>query len=298
MPEAFMPEVQQPLRGIVLVLMAFLFFAVLDATSKHLAQTFAVPLLVWARFTVHCLLMLIFLAPSMRAKLLVTRRPLAQVMRSLMLLGMTGFTIAGLRLMPLAEATSLMFITPLFVALLAGPWLNEKIGLGRWLAALAGFAGALIIARPGGDLSGLGTLLMLGAALCYSVYQIQTRQMSVTENTFTMLFYTGLTGTVIMTLGLPWFWGGPQPSPFEALLIFSLGLSGGIGQYLITRAFRHAPASTLSPFMYGQIIWATLLGWQLFGHVPDSLSILGMAIIVGSGLVIVFGERRNSTRGC
>ena len=291
-----MPEVQHPMRGVALILMAFLLFAVLDASSKHLAKTFAVPLLVWARYSVHCLLMVIFLAPSMGARLLITRRPLAQVLRSLLLVGMTGFMMAAFRLMPLAETTSLLFITPLFVTIMAGPLLKEKVSLGRWLAAFAGFAGALIIARPGGGLSTAGALLVLGAALCYSAYQILTRQMSVSENTITMLFYTALTGTVIMTLFLPWFWHGLRLDPSEALLFVSLGVSGGIGQYLMTAAFRHAPASTLSPLMYGQIIWATLLGWQVFGQVPDSLSILGIAIIVGSGLVIILGERRNNSR--
>ena len=288
-----MPDRQRTLRGIVLMLLAFLFIAALDATSKHLAQTYAVPLLVWARYTVHCLLMLIFLAPSMRARLLVTRRPLAQVTRSLLLIGMTGLMMAAFRLMPLAETTSLLFITPMFVTLLAGPCLGERIGMGRWLAAIAGFAGALLVARPGGSLSGPGSLLVLGAALCYSLYQIQTRQMSLYENTFTMLFYTALTGTVVMSLALPWFWDGPLPGLADALLFVALGIFGGMGQYLMTRAFRHAPASTLSPFMYGQIIWATLLGWQVFGQVPDGLSVLGMAIIVGSGLAILLGTRRS-----
>ncbi len=290
-----LPEVQRPLRGIVLLLLSFLFFSALDATAKHLAQTFAMPLLVWARYAGHFLLMLIFLLPSMRSRLLVTNHPLAHVIRSLMLVGMTGLMVAALPLMPLAEATSMLFITPLFVVILAGPWLKEKIGLGRWLAALVGFSGALIIARPGGSLSGVGALLMLGAAFCYSIYQILTRQMSKTENTLTMIFYSALTGTVVMSLSLPWFLDGPQPTLFEALLLFFLGLAGGIGQYLMTSAFRHAPASMLSPFMYVQIVWATLLGWQLFGQVPDGMSVLGMAIIVGSGLTIVLGERRNGT---
>ncbi|MBI3524866.1 MAG: DMT family transporter [Betaproteobacteria bacterium] len=283
---------QHPLRGILLILSALFFFAALDATSKHLAQKFAVPLLVWARYTLHCILMVIFLAPSMRIRLIATQRPLIQVTRALMLVGTTGFLMAALRLMPLAETTAILFVTPLLVALLAGPWLGEKIGVLRWLAVLTGFAGALLIARPGGALSGPGILLALTGAVCYSVYQIQTRLLSSTENTFTMLFYTALVGTVVMTLGLPWFWDGPRPDGFEMLLIASMGVYGGTGHYLLTRAFRHAPASTLSPFMYAQLIWATLLGWQVFGHLPDGWSILGMIVIAGSGLAVVLVERR------
>ncbi len=283
---------QHPLRGILLILSALFFFAALDATSKHLAQKFAVPLLVWARYTLHCVLMVIFLAPSMRLRLVATQRPLIQVTRALMLVGTTGFLMAALRLMPLAETTAILFVTPLLVALLAGPWLGEKIGVQRWLAVIAGFAGTLLIARPGGALNGPGILLALTGAVCYSVYQIQTRQLSSTENTFTMLFYTALVGTVVMTLGLPWFWDGPRPDGLEMLLIASLGIYGGTGHYLLTRAFRHAPASTLSPFMYAQLIWATLLGWQVFDHLPDGWSILGMTVIAGSGLAVALAERR------
>ncbi|TRZ63875.1 MAG: DMT family transporter [Rhodocyclaceae bacterium] len=290
-----MPESQQhPVRGILLILSALFFFAALDATSKHLSQKFAVPLLVWARYTLHCLLMILFLAPSMRLRLVATQRPLVQVTRALMLVGTTGFLMGALRLMPLAETTAILFVTPLLVTLMAGPWLGEKIGVRRWLAVIAGFAGALLIARPGGALAGPGILLALAGAVCYGVYQIQTRQLSTTEGTFTMLFYTALVGTVVMTLGLPWYWDGPEPTPFEALLIASMGIYGGTGHYLMTRAFRHAPATTLTTFMYAQLIWATLLGWQVFDHLPDRWAILGMTIIAGSGLAVAITERHKA----
>ena len=288
-----MPEAaRHPFHGVLLMLLALFFFAALDATAKHLVLTFALPLLVWARFTLHCLLMVVFLAPSMRGKLLATKRPLIQVIRALLLLGVSLFALAALRLMPLAETTAILYVTPLLVVLLSGPFLGERVSLRRWASVATGFAGALLIARPGGALSGLGILFSLAAALCYSVYQIQTRQLSSTESAVTMLFYTALTGTAAMSLALPWFWSGPMPSPQQALLIASLGISGGAGHFLLTRAFRHTPASTLSPLMYVQLIWATLLGWQLFGQLPDRLTILGMLAIAGSGLSIALSERR------
>ncbi len=291
-----MPEAaKHPFHGVLLMLLALFFFAALDATAKHLVLTFALPLLVWARFTLHCLLMVVFLAPSMRGKLLATKRPLIQVIRALLLLGVSLFALAALRLMPLAETTAILYVTPLLVVLLSGPFLGERVSLRRWASVATGFAGALLIARPGGALSGLGILFSLAAALCYSVYQIQTRQLSSTESAVTMLFYTALTGTVAMSLALPWFWSGPMPSPEQALLIASLGISGGAGHFLLTRAFRHTPASTLSPLMYVQLIWATLLGWQLFGQFPDRLSILGMLAIAGSGLSIALSESRRVT---
>jgi len=285
---------RQPIRGVVLQLCALFFFAAIDAVGKDLAQTFSLPLLVWARYTIHCLLMLIFLAPSMRLRLVSTRRPLIHVVRALLLVLVSLLALAALRIMPLAETTAIFLVGPFMVALLAARFLGETVGLRRWLAIVIGGAGALMIARPGGAVSLAGVLIVLVAALSYAIYQVQTRQLAATENSFTMLFYTALTGTVVMSLSLPWFWSGPMPSAREALLIASLGVGGGIGHFLVTRAFHHAPASTLSPLTYAQLIWATLLGWLVFGQFPDPLSVLGMLIIAGAGLFIALSER--STR--
>ena len=290
-----MPE-GRPFIGILLMLGAGLCFAALDATSKHLTQTFSVPMLVWARYTVHFVLMVIFLAPSMRAKLIATQRPVALTARALMLVGTTGFAMAGISTMPLAESTAFLFVTPLIVVLLASWLLKESVSRGRWIAVIAGFAGALLIARPGGAMSLQGIVLMSLAAACYSIYQVQTRQMSVTESTVTMLFYTALTGTVSMTLAAPLYWGGPMPDAWQALGIASLGIYGGIGHLLMTRAVRHAPASTLSPFLSAQLIWAMLLGWMFYDQLPDLLSIAGMAVIAGSSLSIALSERFRQAR--
>lgn len=291
-----MPE-PHPLRGILLLLAALLLFSLLDATSKHLSQTFSVPFLVWARYTLHCLLMVAVLAPSMRLRLVATGRPGIQVVRALMLLGVTGCAMAAFRLMPLAETTAMIFLAPLIVSLLAGPWLGERVGWQRWLAVLAGFAGVLLIARPGGAVTATGLAFALAGALCYSVYQLQTRQLSSTENTWTMLFYTALVGTVVMSFAAPLYWDGTVPTLLEALMIASLGLYGGTGHYLLTRAFYHAPASMLSPFIYAQLIWAVLLGWLVFDHLPDAFSLAGMAIISASGLMLFLIERRKPAPG-
>lgn len=285
-----MPE-GRPFIGILLMLGAGLCFAALDATSKHLTQTFSVPMLVWARYTVHFVLMVIFLAPSMRAKLIATQRPVALTARALMLVGTTGFAMAGISIMPLAESTAFLFVTPMIVVLLASWLLRESVSRGRWIAVVAGFAGALLIARPGGALSTQGIILMSLAAGCYSIYQVQTRQMSLTENTVTMLFYTALVGTVSMSLAAPLYWGGPMPDAWQALSIATLGIFGGTGHLLMTRAFRHAPASTLSPFLYAQLVWAMLLGWMFYDHLPDLISVAGMAVIAGSSLSIALSER-------
>ena len=140
--------------------------------------------------------------------------------------------------MPLAETTALVFITPILVTLLAIGLLGEKVGKGKLVAVAAGFIGAPLIARPGGAIPGAGLALALIAALSYSLYQILTRKIAASENAVTMVFYTALVGTALMSAGLPWYWSGPTPSATEALLIGSLGIYGGSGYFLLTWAFR------------------------------------------------------------
>lgn len=281
----------RPLTGILLMLGAVFCFAALDATSKRMAQTFPVPLLVWARYSVHFLLMLAFLGPSMRLKLVTTAHPRRQIIRGLTLVGTSLFGMTGFAILPLAEATALLFVAPLIVVILARFLLHENITAGRWLAVVAGFAGALLIARPGGALSFTGVIFMALAAICYAFYQVQTRRLSATENTLTMLFYTALIGTLSMTLVAPFYWGGPRPDVVQSLQIVSMGILGGTGHLLLTRAFHHAPASMLSPVIYVQIIWATLFGWVFHAHLPDGLSVIGIGVIAGSSLFIALSER-------
>lgn len=285
-----------PLRAVTLMLAAMLCFALLDATSKHLSQTFNVPLLVWARYTVHCLLMVVFLGPRHGLGLVRTQRPVAQVGRALLLVAVTGFAMAAFQVMPLAETTALIFITPLIVALLAGPMLGEKVGLPRWIAALVGFGGMVLIARPGSVLAPAGIAYTTIAAVCYAFYQIQTRKMTATEKPLTMVFYTALVGTATMSLALPWIWHGPVPTAPETLMICSLAVYGGTGHFLLTHAFRHAPASTLAPFLYAQLIWASLLGWLFYDQWPDALSIAGMVTIVAGGITVALVERSAAGR--
>lgn len=283
---------QHPLRGALLFLAALFLFAALDATAKYMSAFFAVPLLVWARYLVHFVIMLVAMAPGLGREIIVTRRPWLMSLRALTLVGVTLLGQLALKTLPLAETTALIFITPLLVALLAGPLLGEQVRLRTWLATVAGFAGVLLIARPGGALVGPGVAYALGAALCYAVYQILTRKLAASEHPTRLLFYTALVGTVSMSLVLPAYWDGQLPTPTQGLLIVSLGLYGGIGHFLLIRAFRQTAASTLSPLLYIQLIWATLLGWWVFDQLPDFLAIAGMLIIGASGLSLALRARR------
>ncbi len=182
------------------------------------------------------------------------------------------------------------------VALLAGPVLGERIGAGRWTAIIVGVCGVLLIARPGGALNPAGMAWALAAAASYAAYQLLTRRLSQVEHPMTLLFYTALVGTAATSLTLPWFWTETDPSPLQWLQIASLGVYGGVGHFLLIRAFRLAPASTLSPFTYSQLIWAAALGWLVFGHVPDAMTSVGMAVIAASGLWLALGARRSANQ--
>ena len=283
---------QHLLRGILLFLAALFLFAALDATAKYMNAFFAVPLLVWARYLVHFVFMLVFMAPGMGREIIATRRPWLMSFRALMLVGVTLLAQLALKTLPLAETTALLFVTPLLVALLAGPLLGEQVRPRTWLATVAGFAGVLLIARPGGAMAGPGIAYALGGALCYAIYQILTRKLAATEHPTRLLFYTAMVGTLSMSLTLPAYWDGQMPTLTQSLLITSLGLYGGVGHALLIRAFREAPASTLSPLLYIQLIWATLLGWWVFNQLPDLLAITGMLIIGASGLSLAIRRQR------
>lgn len=286
----------RPARGVALLLAALVLFVMLDATSKHLGQRYPVPLLVWARYTTHFLLMLALLAPRFGRRLIRSAHPGRQTLRATMLLGTTFFSMAALQRMPLAETTAVVFAAPLIVTLLAGPMLGETFGRLRWAAVLVGFCGVLLIARPGGDMNTGGLLLALAAANCYAIYQLMTRQLSGSEHPVTLLFYTALVGTLAMTPVLPWFWQGPRPDWIDMLKILSMGIYGGAGHFLLIRAFREAPASLLSPVTYAQLAWATLFGWVIFEHLPAPTALAGIAIIGGAGVMLALDGRRPAFR--
>ena len=281
-------------RGVLLFLLATFLFSVLDVIAKHLLAYFAIPLLVWARYTVQLLIMLAVTAPSMGRSLVVTGRPWLMILRGLMLVGVTAMIQMALRMLPVAETTAFVFTSPLLVALLAGPLLGEKVRLVSWLATLAGFAGVLLIARPGSDLAGSGVAYALGTALCYAGYQILTRKLSSSEPPMRQLFYTALVGSAVSSCVLPAYWTGEIPSAGNAALILSLGVLGGFAHFLLIRALRDTPASTLSPLLYVQLIWALLLGWLVFDQLPDQLAAVGMLIIGLSGVSLVLLRPRPS----
>jgi drug/metabolite transporter (DMT)-like permease len=286
------PPASLRLRGVLLCLGALFLFSALDATAKHLSAFLAVPLLVWARYLVHLLIMVATVLPRQGRHLVATGRPWLMALRGVTLAGVTLLGQFALYALPLAETTALIFVAPLLVALLAGPLLGEQVGRRTWFATVAGFAGVLLIARPGGSLAAVGVACALAAALCYAAYQILTRKLVASEPPLRLLFHTALFGTLVMSPAVPIFWDGRLPTVGQGLLVVSLGIYGGLGHFLLIRAFAETPASLLSPLLYVQLVWAALLGWLIFDQLPDLPAIFGMLIIGASGLSLALRRQR------
>lgn len=281
-----------PLRGIGLLLTALLFFSCLDATTKYLSALYDVPLVVAVRYIVNALLLVVILAPRQGMDLVRTQRTGLVLARAACLTLASLFMGLALQRMPVAETTAIVFLGPMLVVLIAGPLLKERIGWLGWTAALTGFAGVLLIARPGSALAAAGVGFALCTVLVNAGYQLLSRVLVRTERTGALLFHAALFGTICFGISLPWYAHGRVPTGTELLLFLSMGVTGGMGHFLLTAAYRHAPASVLAPVNYCQLLWAGLLGWLVFDHVPDHLTLLGMGIIALSGVMITLKRHR------
>jgi drug/metabolite transporter (DMT)-like permease len=261
-----------------------LLFACMDATIKYLAMRHDVPIIVAVRYLVNWLLLVAIVAP-VRGRLLVqTQRTGLVLVRACSLAASSLLVGLALQRMPVAETTAINFLAPMLVVVVAGPLLGERVGATSWTTALIGFGGVLLIARPGSGLELTGLACALAAVGANIAYQLLSRMLASTERTTAMLFYTALVGTVIFGIMGLWLWEGEFATGLELVLFLSLGVYGGLGHYLFTAAYRHANASVLAPLSYLQLVWAGLLGWLVFGHIPDWLSVIGMALIAASGL--------------
>lgn len=281
-----------PVGGVLLFMCGLFLFACMDATMKVLAAHYPVPMVAALRYWVHALLMLALLAPSHGRRLVQTTRTGWVMVRSLCLAGATLFMALALQRMPLAETTAIVFLSPLLVVLIAGPVLGERVSLTDWIAALVGFIGILLIARPGSHLDLAGIAFALCAVVVMTGYQLLSRILATTENTVAMLFVSALVGSLMFGLSLPWFWLGGLPPPQHLVLFVLVGALGGLGHFLFTAAYRQTPASALAPLMYLQLLWAGLLGWLVFEHVPDAMSVLGMCIVAACGVAVGLKSHR------
>jgi drug/metabolite transporter (DMT)-like permease len=281
-----------PLRvALPLIILAGFFFSTLDATAKYLVREHTLFVVVWARYAGQMLVTTPIAWHRAGPRFWRTRHPGTQLARSLFLVMATVCFFGGLRFLPLAEASAITFLAPMFAIVLAIPVLGERPTRARWLSAIAGFAGILILVRPGGAVFHPATALLVLAAISNALYQLLTRRLP-DDSSHTTLFYSGLVGTAALSAGLPFVNLPAEVTPRDAFFLVELGLLAGLGHGCLISAFLRAPASLVAPFTYLQMIWATLYGFAIFDQLPDGLSALGMAVIVASGIALALHERR------
>jgi len=282
-----------PLRAALpLVVAAGLCFSTLDATAKYLVQDHTLFVVVWARYAGQMIVVTPISWHRGGGAFWRTRHLGMQLARSLCLVVATLCFFGALRFLPLAEGSAISFLAPMFAIVLSMPVLGERPTRARWIAAIVGFAGILILVRPGSAVFHPATGLLVMAAISNALYQLLTRRLP-NDSPHTTLFYSALVGTAILSLGIP-FADLPDFSWKDAFFLVMLGFLAGIGHWMLITAYLRAPASLIAPFTYLQMIWATAYGYLVFGQLPDGLSALGMAVIVASGVGLIVHERRRT----
>ncbi len=274
--------------GVAWMLLTTLFFLSLDAVAKHLVSSYPVIQVVWGRFLFHLILAAMILGPRFGYFVRSANLPL-QIVRSILLLATTVLFFFGVRLLPLAEASAIMFTSPILLSILAIPFLGEKVGPYRWAAIFVAFLGALVAVRPGTGVMGVGALFLLGCSFCNAFYQLITRKLRGTDEARTTLLYTALAGTVGASLAVPLVWTPIAAGDWP--LFAALGVFGCLGHFTLIKAFQSAPATVVAPFSYASIIWAILYGFLFFGDLPDLWTLVGASIIAAGGLYILHREQ-------
>ena len=277
-----------PVRGVLYYFATLFLFGVLEALVKHLVTIYPVPQIVWARFFFHSVLVLVAMLPYGIARTMRTRRPGLQLFRLLLQLMATMCMFFALTFIPLAEAVSIVYLSPLIVTALSAAVLGERVGPRRWAAVAVGFIGVLVVMRPGAGVMHWATLLVLLTAFSYALFQISTRILGTSDSPLTTLVYTAVVGTVVTTPAVPFFWTAPTPTGW--LLLASVGLIAGAAHFSLINALKQASASSLQPFSYLHIVWSSLLGFLVFGNIPTLWTFIGAALIVGGGLFVFYRE--------
>ena len=278
----------RPLRGILTILGAVFCFTLSDAMAKWLGQAMPVTQINWIRYLVFVPFAWVLVARTAGGKVRV-KQPRLQVLRGILLVFSALLYVLAIQTMPLAEATSVGFISPLLITALSVVVLREVVRAARWAAIVVGLLGVLVIVRPGTEAFQPAALLVVGSSSSWAVAVVLTRRMSGLDPTATTLLWSAAVGLVAMTLLLPFGWTWAPPGAW--VLAVALGLVASAGQYLMIQAYRFAPASLLAPFSYTSLLWSTVFGWALFGGLPDLPTLIGAVVIVAAGLVAARPEK-------
>jgi drug/metabolite transporter (DMT)-like permease len=270
------------LAGIALVIAACACFSVLDTTTKYISAWVPLLMALWFRYAFQAVATTLVILPIRGKRVLRTRHLPFQVLRGVLLLASSLFAFASLKHMPVGEFTAIVMISPLAITVLAATVLKEKVSALRWLLVAGGFAGTLVIIRPGGEAFNWASLLPLCLVATNAWFQVLTSKLARTEDPVTMHLYTGWVGTLIASLALPFVWTQVSAT-WLWLALCLMGVMATVGHFMLILAYQRAPAATLTPYLYTQIAFAMLGGWLVFRHVPDRLSMAGMVMIAVCG---------------
>ena len=277
-------------KGVLYFLSSIGLIALVDTTCKFYTDELHAVVLVWGYFVGITVFVMGYYVTRGQMVLLKTEQPVIQIIRpGFLVLSISGLFL-GLTYLPMAEATAIGFTGPLFIVALSVPMLGERVGWHRWLAVVVGLAGVLVIVRPDGTVWHWSAATTLLGAICFAIFQILTRRLAGQEKHQTTLIYTSLAGTFWVSLLAPFFW--TPPSADHALMFLIIGAMGAAAHLCIIKAFAHAQASLLAPFNYSKLVWVIILGYVVFGDVPGLDTIVGSAIIVSSGLYVLYREGR------
>jgi drug/metabolite transporter (DMT)-like permease len=271
-------------------------FPLMNVAVKLLAVHYPAAQITWARFTGHLIVMLIVLLPRHGSGLFRTRWPAVQIARSILMLVSNLVYVMAIGRVPLATASAIGFTAPLIVTVLSMPLLHEQVGLRRWSAVVVGFAGALMVVKPASGFHDPAVALLLLSSLAYSLYQIATRMVARHDTAATGIIFAALFGSLGMSPLMLFDFVMPH-SPWDALLFGVLGLLGGLGHYLVIRAFQLAPAAVIAPLGYVELVGTVVLGYLVFDNFPDLSTFLGTGVIIASGIYIAIRERRRRQTG-
>ena len=279
------------LIGVLFMLAATSLFPVMNGLVQIMSARYSTEQLVWARSASHFLFVLALFLPAMGVSVVRTRVPKWQIIRSLVHLMSMLFFFTGVKYLHLAEAASITFTAPFFVALLAWPMLGEKLTPSRLVVILVAFVGVLVIIRPGTAVFQWASIYTLCSAFCYGLYQILTRRVAGYDPAETTAVYSALVGTVVMSIVVPFVWT-PVTSWMDWGLLLSLGIIGGTAHYFVARAMTYAEASIIAPFGYWQLIGSVVVGYFISGYLPDAYTWIGAGIIVCAGSYMLWSETR------
>ena len=288
-------------KGIGFKLASALLFAAMSALVRDLGKVAPVGQMVFFRSAFAVVPVVIIYAWRGELGTAVrTSRPLGQLGRGLLSVAGMFSNFGALVRLPLADVTAISFASPLITVALAALILKERVRVYRWSAVIVGFAGVIVMLIPnfsvdhyaaiGATVATVGSMLALSSCLCNAATVIQTRRLTQSETTSSIVFYFSLVCAIAGALTLPFDWYTPTIPQLCGLI--ALGVLGGLAHILLTESYRHAEASVVAPFDYTSMLWALLLGYWLFGELPATLVYVGASIVAGAGLFVIFRERQ------